>query len=107
MKKIVKKSGDDRYCKYFTVWQRFLNLLFAQISGKSSLREIKNTLPAGHVIFAGQQYPGKRRYFPAFRNTFIRKSRGGEQPFCYREEEFFFRIIAGVRPKQALNTLVR
>ena len=42
--KIVKKSGGDRYCKHFTAWKQFLTLLFAQISGKDSLREIENAL---------------------------------------------------------------
>ena len=31
--KIVKNSGEDRYCKHFTAWKQFLTLLFAQISG--------------------------------------------------------------------------
>ena len=44
--KIVKKSGRDRYCKHFTTWKQFLTLLFAQISGKDSLREIENALRA-------------------------------------------------------------
>ena len=46
--KIVKKSRGDRYCKHFTAWKQFLNLLFAQISGKDSLREIENALLANH-----------------------------------------------------------
>ena len=46
--KIVKKSGGDRYCKHFTAWKQFLTLLFAQISGKDSLREIENALLANH-----------------------------------------------------------
>ncbi|MBE6362041.1 MAG: DUF4372 domain-containing protein [Lentisphaerae bacterium] len=32
----------------FTAWKQFLTLLFAQISGKDSLREIENTLLANH-----------------------------------------------------------
>ena len=46
--KIVKKSGGDRYCKHFTAWKQFLTLLFAQISGKDSLREIETALLANH-----------------------------------------------------------
>ena len=46
--KIVNKSGGDRYCKHFTAWKQFLTLLFAQISGKDSLREIENALLANH-----------------------------------------------------------
>ena len=38
----MKKSGGDRYCKHFTAWKQFLTLLFAQIIGKDSLREIEN-----------------------------------------------------------------
>jgi len=45
--KIVKKSGGDRYCKHFTAWKQFLTLLFAQISGNDSLREIENALETG------------------------------------------------------------
>ena len=48
LEKIVKKSGGDRYCKHFTAWKQFLTLLFAQISGKDSLREIENALLANH-----------------------------------------------------------
>ena len=48
MKKIVKKSGEDRYCKHFTAWKQFLTLLFAQIFGKDSLREIESALLANH-----------------------------------------------------------
>ena len=47
-KKIVKKSDGARYCKHFTAWKQFLTLLFAQISGKDSLREIENALLANH-----------------------------------------------------------
>ncbi|MBE6357503.1 MAG: DUF4372 domain-containing protein [Lentisphaerae bacterium] len=45
---MVKKSGGDRYCKHFTAWKQFLTLLFAQISGKDSLREIETALLANH-----------------------------------------------------------
>ena len=44
----IVKSGGDRYCKHFTAWKQFLTLLFAQISGKDSLREIENALLANH-----------------------------------------------------------
>ena len=47
--KIVKMSGGDRYCKHFITWKQFLTLLFAQISGKDSLREIENALLANHT----------------------------------------------------------
>ena len=46
--KIVKNSGGDRYCKHFTAWEQFQTLLFAQISGKDFLREIKNAQLVNH-----------------------------------------------------------
>ncbi len=46
--KSVKKLSGDRYCKCFTAWKQFLTLLYAQISGKDSLREIENGLLANH-----------------------------------------------------------
>ena len=57
--KIVKKSGGDRYCKHFTAWKQFLTLLFAQISGKDSLREIENA-----------PFSDRNKVFQAFLKTF-------------------------------------
>ena len=44
----VKNTSGDLYCKHFTAWKQFLTLLYAQISGKDSLREIENGLLANH-----------------------------------------------------------
>ena len=41
---IVNKYEGDRYVKYFSCWQQFLTLLYAQIRGKGSLREIETSL---------------------------------------------------------------
>ena len=41
---IVKKYEADRYVKYFSCWQQFISLLFAQMRGKDSLREIETSL---------------------------------------------------------------
>ena len=38
--KAVENSGSDHYCKHFTAWRQFLTCLYAQITGKDSLREI-------------------------------------------------------------------
>ena len=38
-----EKSGDH-YCKTFSAWQQFLTCLYAQITGKDSLREIASGL---------------------------------------------------------------
>ena len=42
--KSVEKGGADRYCKHFSAWRQFLTCLYAQITGKDSLREISDGL---------------------------------------------------------------
>jgi len=42
--KAVCAHGGDRYTKRFTAWNQFTTLLYAQISQKESLREIKTGL---------------------------------------------------------------
>ena len=42
--KKVKEMNGDRYCKGFTAWIQFLTCLYAQITGKDSLREIEQGL---------------------------------------------------------------
>jgi len=42
----VRHYHADRYVKYFTCWQQFLTLLFAQIRSKDSLRDIETSLKA-------------------------------------------------------------
>ena len=38
--KAVENNGSDHYSKHFTAWRQFLTCLYAQITGKDSLREI-------------------------------------------------------------------
>ena len=38
---LVKRYKGDHYVKYFTCWQQFLSLLYAQVRGKDSLRDIE------------------------------------------------------------------
>ncbi len=45
--KVVRNVLGDRYVKYFTCWQQFTVMLYAQASGKDSLRDI-------HQAFAVQ-----------------------------------------------------
>ena len=42
-KKSDETSGN-RYCKHFSAWRQFLTCLYAQITGKDSLREIASGL---------------------------------------------------------------
>lgn len=46
--KSVKNLSGDRYCKNFSAWQQFLTCLYAQITGKDSLREIVSGLSTNH-----------------------------------------------------------
>ncbi len=41
---MVEKVSSDRYCKSFSAWQQFFTCLYAQITGKDSLREIASGL---------------------------------------------------------------
>lgn len=43
---LVTKHNGDRYVKYFTGWQQFITLLYAQIRRKDSLRDITTSLCA-------------------------------------------------------------
>jgi len=42
--KLEKEHNGNYYTKYFTGWQQLMVLLFAQIGGKDSLREIETSL---------------------------------------------------------------
>jgi len=42
--KLADRYSGDYYTKYFTGWQQLIVLLFAQIGGKDSLREIETSL---------------------------------------------------------------
>ena len=91
--KIVKKSGGDRYCKHFTAWKQFLTLLFAQISGKDSLREIENALLVNH----------KRLYHPgmeAVAKSTLSEAMNRRNPEIFKAlfEEILDRVMA-VAPK--------
>jgi hypothetical protein len=48
---IVERYKGDRYVKYFTSWQQFITLLYAQIRGKDSLRDIIAGLLAQQSIW--------------------------------------------------------
>ena len=42
--KIVRSKQTDRYAKKFKSWHHFIVLLYSQVSGKESLREIEHGL---------------------------------------------------------------
>lgn len=46
--KLEKEHKGNYYTKYFTGWQQLMVLLFAQIGGKDSLREIETSLSVHH-----------------------------------------------------------
>ena len=41
---LVHTYQNDRYVKYYTTWQQFITLLYAQMKGKDSLRDIITSL---------------------------------------------------------------
>lgn len=43
---LVRRGEGDRYVKTFSTWNQFTTLLFAQASGKDSLRDIQNSMAA-------------------------------------------------------------
>lgn len=43
---LVKRYDGDRYVKYFTCWQQFMSLFYAQVRTKDSLRDIQTSLMA-------------------------------------------------------------
>ncbi len=47
--KSVNARGADRYVKIFKAWHQFLLLLYAQATGKQSLREIEGGLQLHHA----------------------------------------------------------
>jgi hypothetical protein len=52
---LVRQFQGDRYVKRFSTWNQFTVMLFAQASGKSSLRDIQNAFAAqaGHLYHLG------------------------------------------------------
>ena len=42
--KLEKRYNGNHYTKYFTGWQQLITLLFAQVGGKDSLRDIETSL---------------------------------------------------------------
>ena len=43
---LALRYENNRYVKIFTAWKQFMTLVYAQISGKDSLREIEHGLAA-------------------------------------------------------------
>lgn len=46
---IVKKTGSDRYVKRFNCWNLLTTMLYAQASGKDSLRDIEQSLEVNRM----------------------------------------------------------
>lgn len=47
--KLEKRCNGNYYTKYFTGWQQFITLLFAQAGSKDSLRDIETSLPVHYA----------------------------------------------------------
>jgi len=48
---LVRQFNTDRYCRHFTTYAQFTVLLFAQIRGKDSLRDIEIAFNQRHKLF--------------------------------------------------------
>ncbi|MEA3480192.1 MAG: DUF4372 domain-containing protein, partial [Bacteroidota bacterium] len=76
----AEKYGYNRYTKHFTAWNQFFVNLYAQASGKKSLRDIESGLRVQFLdwhhlglknIFRSQlSYVNKRRDFQIFKNLY-------------------------------------
>jgi len=59
--KLEDQYNANHYTKYFTGWQQFIVLLFAQINGKDSLREIETSLQVHHPKWYHLGFKGVKR----------------------------------------------
>ncbi|MBF0569081.1 MAG: DUF4372 domain-containing protein [Nitrospirae bacterium] len=41
---LAERYGANKYVKYFTCWQQFMTMLYGQLRGKDSLRDIETSL---------------------------------------------------------------
>jgi hypothetical protein len=82
--KSVNRHGADRYAKSFKAWHQFLLLLYAQATGKQSLREIEGGLQLHH---ARLYHLGLR---PVARSTI---ADGLERRGCGLFEELFHAMV--------------
>jgi len=58
---LAERYSCDRYVKSFTSWNQFTTMLYAQISGKDSLRDIQNSIAAqGSKLYHIGLQPVKR-----------------------------------------------
>ena len=47
--KKAEATSGNRCCKHFSAWRQFLTCLYAQITGKDSLREIASSSDSPHL----------------------------------------------------------
>ena len=59
--RIVKSLGADRYVKHLKCWNQFTSLLYAQASGKSTLREIVQGLEVNNLRMYHMGLPPVKR----------------------------------------------
>ena len=87
--------------KHFTSWKQFLTLLFAQISGKDSLREIETALLANHkrLYHLGMEAEAKSTLSEAM-------NRRNPEIFKVLFEELFDRVIS-YAPKHKFKFKIR
>lgn len=59
--RLVDRHQGNRYTKYFTAWQQLITILFSQVSGKDSLRDIETSLTVHHRKWYHIGFQGVKR----------------------------------------------
>lgn len=78
----ASKGGYNKYTKHFTVWNQFLVNLYAQVSGKKSLRDVESGLQVQYkdwyhlglknISRSQLAYSNKKRDYKIFKNLYYR-----------------------------------
>jgi hypothetical protein len=85
---LSERYSCDRYVKSFTSWNQFTVMLYAQISGKDSLRDIQNSLTA-------QSYKLYHIGLPSVKRSTLADANQTRSYFIY--EQLFYKILQRCR----------
>ncbi len=81
---LVERYSCDRYVKSFTSWNQLTVMLYAQVSGKDSLRDIQNSLTA-------QSYKLYHIGLPSVKRSTLADANQTRSYFIY--EQLFYKIL--------------
>ena len=95
-RRLVEKYRGDAYVKHFSCWHQLLTLMFGQLSGRESLRDLTTVLDAHH----SKCYHLGLGSSPASRNTLSVANQNRDYRIF---EEFAFFMMAEARGKCAVD----